>query len=50
MRFCYLGSGVNVRSPYHAKVRVDQQHCGGNTICLFEGHLQPNGKSLLINL
>ncbi|GAB1610781.1 hypothetical protein Ahia01_001364600, partial [Argonauta hians] len=31
-------------SPDGTEVQVNQQHCGGNTLCVYRGNLVPNGK------
>ena len=45
MKFCFLGGGISKERScfYQQQIEVHQQHCGGNTLCLFKGYLKPKG-------
>ena len=50
MKFCYLGGGINIERScsLEQQIEVHQQHCGGNTLCLFKGYLKPKGNDEII--
>ena len=48
----YLGSSLNLTNDMFpsnrlSEVQVVQQHCGGNTVCIFRELLPSNSKILL---
>ena len=48
----YLGKSLTLGGPVDNRPRevvVLQQHCGGNTVCLYSGHLVAKGTVQVIN-
>lgn len=52
MTFQYLGDTVKLSRtfPLQNYIEVHQQHCRGNTVCLFKGYLRPQGNTILTEM
>lgn len=51
MKFCFLGGGISIERScsLQQQIEVYQQHCGGNTLCLFKGYLKPKDEFVIIS-